>query len=216
MYVGLSKNIGNGFRVGIGTRINTKPSNKKLKNDDFMNFLAKVQDKLNYLLLTFIEANGYKYDELVKYQVDLDDIFSESKEYKDFISLLSNSKSTIDKILFSGDDGVVAKRTITEEVFKIEEFLNSTYPNFQPKGTLKDIERANSPIKTTFYKVLLGVLIFIAPFIFAWFTLKDGYSKRYRIIAFSWLILFFLLPQIFNKQEPNNISNGTAVQKETK
>ncbi|RZG88539.1 DUF4236 domain-containing protein [Acinetobacter sp. WCHAc060033] len=39
--------------------------------------------------------------------------------------------------------------------------------------------------------ILLGIGILIMPYIFAWFTLRDGYSKLARFISFGWL--FFLV-----------------------
>jgi hypothetical protein len=44
--------------------------------------------------------------------------------------------------------------------------------------------------------ILLGIGVFIFPFIFAWFTLKKGYSDRFRAVAFGWLIFCFLLSGI--------------------
>lgn len=38
--------------------------------------------------------------------------------------------------------------------------------------------------------ILLGIGIFLMPYIFAWFTLRDGYSKLARFISFGWLFLF--------------------------
>lgn len=39
----------------------------------------------------------------------------------------------------------------------------------------------------------LAIGIFIAPIIFAWFTLRKGYSKTARIISFGYLVLILLL-----------------------
>ncbi|MGA4853975.1 DUF4236 domain-containing protein [Acinetobacter haemolyticus] len=41
--------------------------------------------------------------------------------------------------------------------------------------------------------ILLGIGIFILPYIFAWFTLREGYSKPARFISFGWLLflIFF-------------------------
>lgn len=41
----------------------------------------------------------------------------------------------------------------------------------------------------------LGIGIFLAPYIFSWFLLRDGYTKTSRYIAFGWLafVMFALL-----------------------
>ena len=36
---------------------------------------------------------------------------------------------------------------------------------------------------------LLGVGIFFMPYIFAWFTLRDGYSVISRVMSFVWLLI---------------------------
>ncbi|HEM7785384.1 TPA: hypothetical protein U2L20_001748 [Acinetobacter baumannii] len=45
----------------------------------------------------------------------------------------------------------------------------------------------------------LAIGIFIIPLIFAWFTLRKGYSNTARILSFGWLILaivvYFAVPQ---------------------
>lgn len=56
---------------------------------------------------------------------------------------------------------------------------------------MNNLERKKLP-------VWLIIGIFLIPLIFAWFTLKQGYSKTVRIISFSWMVLgiavFALLP----------------------
>ena len=39
----------------------------------------------------------------------------------------------------------------------------------------------------------LAIGIFIIPIIFAWFTLRKGYSKTARIVSFGWLIFGFII-----------------------
>ncbi|MDP5146033.1 hypothetical protein ORI98_06235 [Shewanella sp. ULN5] len=66
-------------------------------------------------------------------------------------------------------------------------------------------ERANSPNQNTsnkFVKALLWVGIFFAPYIFAWFTLKQGNSKKSKFIAFGWLTVFAIA--YFNAPVKNN------------
>lgn len=39
----------------------------------------------------------------------------------------------------------------------------------------------------------LFVGIFLLPYIFSWFTLRSGYSKKARLLSFGWLFLLFLI-----------------------
>lgn len=51
--------------------------------------------------------------------------------------------------------------------------------------------------------ILLGIGIFLIPGIFAWFTLRKGYSSLVRIVSFSWLVigLYGAYPMIKKKAE---------------
>ena len=139
MFVGFSKNIGGGFRIGIGTKIgsNKKINNKELQTREFQDFLKQVEIDLKNSLMTFVEANGEDYYKLLKDKVDLDDVFKDNKKYHIFIKIYSDAKYEIEKILYSGDSGIVAKRGITEAVFNIKRFINEEYPNFKPKFNIK-------------------------------------------------------------------------------
>lgn len=39
----------------------------------------------------------------------------------------------------------------------------------------------------------LGIGIFVLPFLFSWFTLRPGYGKKARVIAFAWLFVYVLI-----------------------
>jgi hypothetical protein len=60
-------------------------------------------------------------------------------------------------------------------------------------------EKLNSDQKTVEQKIRLGVGIFLFPYIFSWFTLRKGYSSRFRLIAFLWL--FFLAFAIYSSEK---------------
>jgi len=50
---------------------------------------------------------------------------------------------------------------------------------------------------------LLGIGIFLIPFLFSWLTLRKGYSKLSRVIAFGWMGVVILAVA----EEPNNSSS---------
>lgn len=41
--------------------------------------------------------------------------------------------------------------------------------------------------------LLLGIGILFLPYIFAWFTLREGYSTPARVVSFAWLVLLLLM-----------------------
>jgi hypothetical protein len=162
MFVGVSKNIGNGFRVGLGTKLGggKKPSSKELNTKEFQEFMHKVQADINNALLVFLEANGQSYKKLVKSKVDLDDVFKDNSDYQEFISIFNQTKRDIEKVLYSGDSGVVAKRAITESVFALKEFMDSKYPNVVPKEKIK--KPMNKFLK--WFLIIFAILFFVGLF----------------------------------------------------
>ncbi len=40
---------------------------------------------------------------------------------------------------------------------------------------------------------LLGLGIFFLPYIFSWFTLRQGHTTLSRVISFGWMILLILM-----------------------
>lgn len=85
-----------------------------------------------------------------------------------------------------------------------------SYSSFSPKQVKKDTARSEpvrssmqmnmSPVRSQIpplpfmpkferkVSILLGIGIFLMPYIFAWVTLREGYSKPARFISFGWLL----------------------------
>ena len=140
MFVGFSKNIGGGFRVGVGTRIGgkgSKPTKEQLKNKDFKDFMNTAQYDMNVALVTFIEANNQDYKKIVKDNIDLDELFNDNNDYREFMSIFKKAKTKIDKIIYTGENGLIAKRKIASEIFDLKDFISKKYPNFQTKYKVK-------------------------------------------------------------------------------
>ena len=96
MYIGMSKNIGGGFRIGFGTKIGgrkTVPTSKELRTSEFNAFMQKVQNELDSALITYVKANGHDFDALENEQVDLDVLFKDSDDYDEFRNIVTNVKN---------------------------------------------------------------------------------------------------------------------------
>ena len=111
--------------------------------------------------------------------------------------LFENTRVGIEKVLFSGDEGVVARRKITDLIFEIKAFIKERYPTYQRTNTV-----SNSNKKVG---LLLGLLILVIPF-FAIVTLKKGYSKRAKYISCIWFGLF-ILAIIFSPTPPKDLES---------
>ncbi|ULF83361.1 hypothetical protein [Vibrio alginolyticus] len=60
--------------------------------------------------------------------------------------------------------------------------------------------------------IWLGIGIALIPLVFSWFTLRKGYSRKSKIISFSWLFLTCLLVGI----SPQDNTESAAVEIEAK
>lgn len=184
MFLGVSKNIGGGFRVGVGTKLgfgSKKPSSKELQTEEFITFLRKVENDLNEALIIFIKGNGQDYNKLLKDKTDLDELFKENEKYNEFITLYNNAKYEIEKILYTGDGGVVAKRAITDVVYTVKDFINSEYPNITSKAKPNATSEAKpqglgSKIFSFIWKSIIAFFILI--FIIAIFSDKPQKEEK--------------------------------------
>ncbi|TGU85324.1 DUF4236 domain-containing protein [Acinetobacter pittii] len=90
-----------------------------------------------------------------------------------------------------------------------------TYSNLNPKKTKEETakrETVNSGIRSNMtplrsqvlpvsflskserkVSILLGIGIVMMPYIFAWFTLREGYSKGARFISFGWFLVLIVI-----------------------
>ncbi|MFT4805304.1 MAG: hypothetical protein ACI9YE_002520 [Psychroserpens sp.] len=68
-----------------------------------------------------------------------------------------------------------------------------------PSVITKKINKVTYPLKQQKISILLVLGIFVMPYIFSWLTLNKGYSKKARIVSFSWLVLM-----VFSVLLPNN------------
>lgn len=84
-------------------------------------------------------------------------------------------------------------KQVKKETARSEPVRSSMQMNIFPIGTqvppplpfMSKFERKVS--------ILLGIGIFLMPYIFAWFTLREGYSKSARFISFGWFVFIVYL-----------------------
>jgi len=245
MYVGISKNIG-GIRVGFGERINTKPSAKEVKNAEFKDFLRKMGNKSLDAVRDFVNTTGYDFDELRKYTIDLDTLFEGNKKYEELIVMAENMEKIVERLIEIEDFGITAKRKVSNEVYKIEDFVKDyvkNYSQYLEQGlatrsirvdystlefTPEEIERQENEAlmmkkearKKKLIKFSLNCLLVIGilrfPYIFAWITLLKGYSKTAKIMAFSYMILFAIVYYNGTKELKNENNTNPIVQESSK
>lgn len=78
---------------------------------------------------------------------------------------------------------------------------------------MADTGRGLPPIQPRKIGFLLGVGIFLLPYLFAWVLLRKGYSARARIVSFGWLALIVLVAA--SSQAPTNHSTPATQARES-
>ncbi|ABV68110.1 hypothetical protein Abu_1874 [Aliarcobacter butzleri RM4018] len=239
MFIGISKNLGNGFRIGIGTKINLDNNNKKNEKDkkeqEFQEFLNSMNTKTLDSVKKFVETNGYNFEEISKYEIDLDDLFIGSKKYEEFMKIVLDINKIAMRTLEIKDYGVVAKRKISDSVYNLVDFVedyNKNFNTYLEQGlATKSIEIDYTQYKrveikkekniseiSMVYKIFIYIGVIFMPYIFAWFTLKKGFSKTSRIISFVWLVLLLIgfINSPKNDQNTNTTNTTQEVNKNIK
>ena len=234
-----------GFRIGVGKKVggvnfffskslsgSTKkattkgPSATELKDKEFSDFLHKTQKDSNHLIMDFFELNGYNPSRLSKEKIDIDDLFENDESYELFSELALSLKEQIEKVDYSGDTGIQAKRDIAEKLFALKGFINrfERRDHINPKyAFLKEPEaplvQNNSSVKNSLSGIssvtnnnidILSIVkkiglvcfwlaLFLMPYIFSWFTLSNKFTKKQRIIAFVWMVVVLVIVLSGNK-----------------
>jgi len=165
MFLGLSKNIGNGFRIGVSTRLfkpKRNPSVKEANFNEFVLFLNKSQNEINAILAFFMHLNGYDFNKLMKDKTDINLLFDGDDNYNKFISKFKDAKESMDKVIFSGDMGIVAKRKITNEIFELKSIVNSFYPDSESRynSFCSKFKEKNSSSFNWFFMILAVSIIY--------------------------------------------------------
>ena len=234
-----------GFRIGVGKKVggvnfffskslsgSTKkattkgPSATELKDKEFSDFLHKTQKDSNHLIMDFFELNGYNPSRLSKEKIDIDDLFENDESYELFSELALNLKEQIEKVDYSGDTGIQAKRDISEKLFALKGFIKKfeRRDHINPKyAFLKEPEAPLVQNNSSVINSLSGIssvtnnnidilsivkkiglvcfwlALFLMPYIFSWFTLSNKFTKKQRIIAFVWMVVVLVIVLSGNK-----------------
>lgn len=210
--------------------VKKSPTASDLKDIEFSNFLHKSQKDANELIMDFFELNGYDPSRLRRENIDIDELFENDESYEMFSELTLSLKEEIEKVAYSGDTGIQAKRDIAEKLFALKAFINryEKRDHINPKyAFLKQPEPQsepipvqintlvnessfdlssvlnkinNNPIVKNVGLICLWIGILIMPYIFAWGTLSKKFTRLHRVIAFSWMAVVLILIITGNKE----------------
>ncbi|WP_187807257.1 DUF4236 domain-containing protein [Aquipseudomonas alcaligenes] len=91
-----------------------------------------------------------------------------------------------------GKSGVTTTASIPGTGISYSKKISNSKKSTQSKATTLEIEKLAGveeydPRPQKSVGILLGIGIFMMPYIFSWVLLQQGYSKKSRIISFAWL-----------------------------
>ena len=187
------------FFTGIDTRliINKADShNEKLQSLGFLSFLEEVQDELNTAVAVFIVVNGHDLKQVKADKTDINVLLADSAHYPAFVALVARTKANIEQWVAEDNPEPLAHQAIVDQVIGLRAFIEARYATPAAKPAALPSKR-----KVGHY---FGAGILFFPIVFAWFTLRKGYSNWLRIGAFIWLgvFLYFTLPSPKDEIEP--------------
>ena len=183
------------FITGIATRLNINKAdsqNKKLQSLGFLSFLEEVQDELNTAVAVFIVVNGHDLKQVKADKTDINVLLADSEHYPDFVALVARTKVSIEQWVAEDNPEPLAHQAIVDQVIGLRAFIEARYSNLTTESELEP-EVLPGKRKVGHY---FGAGIVFLPIIFAWLTLRKGYSNWLRIGAFIWLgvFLYFTFP----------------------
>ena len=171
--------------IGIDTQLDidkTNSQNKKLQSLGFLSFLEQVQTELNAAVAVFVAVNGHDVQQLTADKTDINTLFADHEHYPDFVAYFAHTKAEIEHWVAADNPEPLAHQAIVDQVICLRAFIETRYA--------ASISEPDTPPKQRKVGHYLGAGIVFLPIIFAWFTLRKGYSNWLKIGAFLWLAVF--------------------------
>ncbi|ART79896.1 hypothetical protein [Oceanisphaera avium] len=174
--------------AGIDTRLQVPPSsasNEKLQSLGFLSFLEELQTELNQTVVRFAQLTRLDLATLKTQSPTLNNARADNPEFQAFLSAFKQRKANIEQLIAADIPEQAAHQAIIDEILALNAFIEAHY--VKPATVQPSAATDHRPLE-----FFLGMGILFLPIIFAWFTLRKGYSKRVRWVAFIWLVVFLI------------------------
>lgn len=164
MWLGFSKHFGNGFRVGIGTKIGSSkkskaPTQQQIARLEKRAFLEKIADETNSLLYEYLANNNIDFKYIDKHNINLDALFKTTdnfNHFNSFVKTIEEIKELLEKIQFGSNLTAKRKDHLIDLVFQLRKAVSETGPGLNNIANQIAIES-----KKTAYKIFFSILAFI-------------------------------------------------------
>ncbi|MCW0186545.1 hypothetical protein OJP00_08280 [Campylobacter lari] len=129
MFISFSKNLGNGFRIGIGHNFNNnyKPSKRDSNREEF---ILKVRNEIRNLIREMcnrlnVSQDTFEFAVEQSCQIEISDILTESncKKISEISDIFSNIYELIEKVCFSKNLSTQTKEKITDLIFESKKII---------------------------------------------------------------------------------------------
>lgn len=191
--------------AGIDTQLQFDKAdslNEKLQSLGFLSFLEEVQTELNTAVKVFIAVNGHDVKQLAADNTDIHVLLAAHEHYPDFLALFKRTKANIEQWIAEDNPEPLAHQAIVDQVVNLRAFIEARYA---PSATVPETPSGKRKIGHYF-----GAGILFLPIIFAWFTLRKGYSNWVRIAALLWMLVFLYFTIPTPKAEVENDAQEQA------
>ncbi|ALW35760.1 hypothetical protein AEI05_09465 [Campylobacter jejuni] len=211
MFVGFSKNLGNGFRIGVGYNFNDKPSKR---DNDREEFILKVLNEVKSLFQTMcrninVSVGTFEFAIEQNCQIEITDILTEnnSKKISEISDLFSKISELIEKIRFSKSLSTQTREKITDFVFESKKIISTLeYENDLEERLIlllsEKLQKEENEIKKMIKK-----------------SQKNKTEKK-KMGCLTYIIIFFivmfLISLITNEDKTNNPKNSSKIEKKIK
>lgn len=171
MWLGFSKSLGGGFRVGVGTRLRFSSGRRsggatqaQIAKFEKADFLRKMAEEANGLLQEFLVNNNVEPSYSTKNRLDLDRIFENSSEkdsYKLFSSAIKEIQEIVNKVSYGGSLTGARKDKLVDLIFSMREIVERSGPglNIIADQISEKFKKISILILSSIFGVFLVLLI---------------------------------------------------------
>ena len=171
MWVGFSKSLGGGFRVGVGTRLGSSsgrksrgPTQAQIAKYEKAAFLKEMAEEANRLLQEFLVNHSIDPIYANKKKLDIDQLFKDSsakKSYDLFVSSIKEIQEIINKVNYGGNLTGFRKDRLVDLVFNMRDIVERSGPglNVVADQLSEKYKKISIVIFFTIFAILGGLVV---------------------------------------------------------
>ncbi|RLT90987.1 hypothetical protein [Ketobacter sp. GenoA1] len=176
MWVGFSKSLGGGFRVGVGTRIGGRssrrrsgPTQAQIAKLEKAQFIKNIAEESNQSLQEYLVNNNIDPVFAERKKLDLDDLLGKgdtASQYQKFKASISEVNEIISKVNYGGNLTASRKDRLVDLVFELREIVGESGPGLNELATqISKKSEKTSIITFSVFLSIVAVLMAVGSFV---------------------------------------------------